>query len=258
MSSKKNQKSIPIFVIHSGNQERRKHIEKELAKKDLSFEFVLDGNQEDLTPQVLKKYFSNITNEFMGEVSPKTSCAYKHILVYEKIIKKKIKQAIIFEDDIVLHDDFLTFLNKISVEIKKRNLTNYLISLENSSLYIVTRPKKGVYLYYKQSSQRGTGAALISYECAHNIVKYIKEKKCYFPIDWMQTALAKKDLINIYWAHPTIAEQNSYNGKFDSLLDPLAKKSTMRRVNHFYKKVKIKFIYLFHKVNFYLRKNFFN
>ncbi len=234
--------NIPrVFAIHvQGNHERREHIEKEFKKKALTFELILKGNQEDLNDKVLKKYFLGS----MREISPRTSCCYKHLLAYQKMASEKVGQALIFEDDIILYKNFITQLNQVLLEVKQKNLKNYLISLEDYSLRVITDPKKNQFLYRKKSG-RCAGAYLIDHEFAHNFLNFIK-KKCHLPIDWMHNLAAQEGIIAIYWAHPSLCEQKSHNGDFDSLLDLRVKKGLLRKLNHYYKKyIKKKFYSLF-------------
>ncbi len=222
----------PIFVVHvRGNKLREEHVKKELSDKNLSFEFILDGNKEDLNDAILKKYFS----EGFAEASSATSCVYKHILIYKKILAEKIEQALIFEDDIVLYKDFLKILDSVLNETQQKGLENYLISLESYSLNIITKPKKNQFLYRKESG-RCAGAYLVDYKFAYNAIRFVEQKKCHLQIDWMHNIMAKQGVINVYWAHPPIAEQKSHNGTFDSLLNPDMKRSFFRRLNHNYKK----------------------
>ena len=193
-------KNIPIFVIHvHGNQERREHIERELHKKNLSFDFILKGNQKDLTKSILKKYF----RAPMDRVTPGTSCAYKHILVYQKMLKEKIKQALIFEDDIVLYDDFLAYFDKICSEIERKKLRGYLVSLDDYSLKVITKSKKNQFLYPKKSG-RGAGSYIVDFEFACSFMHFVEKEKCHLPIDHMHNTASSKSVINIYWAHPGI------------------------------------------------------
>jgi len=47
----------------------------------------------------------------------------------------------------------------------------------------------------------------------------ISANKCHLPIDWFHNYCSRKGLIQIYWAHPTIATQGSLNGKLRSTID---------------------------------------
>ena len=47
-----------ILVVHvRGQEERRAFMEKQMEKLGWPHEYILDGNVEDLTPEVLDRYF---------------------------------------------------------------------------------------------------------------------------------------------------------------------------------------------------------
>ena len=49
--------SLPIFVLHvrEGYEDRAAHIDAMMARLGLSFEYMLDGDKCDLTPEVLDR-----------------------------------------------------------------------------------------------------------------------------------------------------------------------------------------------------------
>lgn len=208
---------LKIFIIHvKGSSERKKHILKELKKFNLNAEFILDGNKEDLTDERLEKYFS----DEMHEVTGQTSCALKHIFAYEKTIEQTAQQILIFEDDIILKSNFKEVINLIFNEIKKRKLSNYLISLENTNHnYIKKSELIENQLLYKKVNGRCTGAYLIDYKCAKNMLSDIYKNRCNKAIDWFHNSMSSNNNIDIYWSYPHIAEQASHSGKMPSLID---------------------------------------
>lgn len=94
-----------VFVIHvsEGYEERRHHIDKHLPERGIAnFEYMLRGDIKDLTPEVKAKYFRE------NDKLPELSCAYKHVLAYEKMVKRGIERALILEDDAFLANNALT------------------------------------------------------------------------------------------------------------------------------------------------------
>ena len=228
------------YIIHvSTDFEREKHIRKEIAKTSFDFTFINEGDRKDLTTEVLARYFMG-----MMVVSAATSCAYKHILAYKDMVDNQVDYAIVLEDDIYLYEKFEKTVAKILAEIKEQNLSNCLISLEDSNLRYVkgSEREKGRLLYPKKDG-RFAGAYLLDIECAKSIVQEIETHKCQTTIDWLHKTYSDKGLINIYWLHPPIAIQGSLNGKIPSLIDGRYKrgKSLFRpisfAVTKFYKKL---------------------
>ncbi len=126
------------YIIHvSDAYDREKHILKEVENKNLNFAFINQGDKSDLSTAVLDTYFAGK----MATVSAATSCAYKHILSYEKMLANHEDLALILEDDICFYANF-SEINKILDEIKRRKLSNFIISLEDSILRYVPRSER--------------------------------------------------------------------------------------------------------------------
>lgn len=208
---------IKTFVIHvRGNKERENHIRKELGKHCIEFEFILDGNKEDIPPFYLEKYF----RDDFKKKSPQTSCVLKHLLAYEKIVENKIPMALIFEDDIELFDSFQKVFEQSVIEAKKENLTGFIISYESSNQKFISKSEEeqGKYVYLKNHG-RCAGAYLVDLKAAITILENAEKQKCNMNVDWFHNELSDNEKLKIYWCHPPIAEQQSHSGKVQSLLD---------------------------------------
>ncbi len=210
-------KSLKTYIIHVRTAiEREKHMQLQLINRKLDYRYVLDGDQQDLNPEVLKKYFTGS----MQQVSAMASCAFKHFLAYESILADQIDYALILEDDIYLNRRFDALSEDILTEVTQRGLSNFLISLEDSNLKYVrgSQRKPGQYIY-KAKRGRMAGAYLIDKVCAENILVKIQKTKCHLPVDWFHNFCSDHGIIDIYWSHPTVATQGSLNGKIKSMID---------------------------------------
>ena len=189
---------------------------RQLNGKNLQLTWILQGNQSDLTPEVLEKYFSGE----MKSISPATSCAFKHLLAYEALIKSGSESGLILEDDIFLDAAFSTRLQKIEKEISERKLHKYLISLEDSSLtYVKGSERIPGQMLYPNSKGRMAGAYLIDREGAVALLDLVQRHRCHLPVDWFHNFAAEMGIIQIYWAHPVLATQGSLNGAIPTTLD---------------------------------------
>ena len=213
-----------VFVIHvKGVDHRLKHMQQELVKANLSAEFILEGDKHELNSGILANYFTGK----MAVVSNASSCAYKHIKAYEEIVRMELPEAIIFEDDIYLDKHFSEKLQQCKSEIKTRQLENYIISLEETSLRYVkgSKREKGT-LLYPNSRGRMAGAYLVDYKAASNMLADLAQNKTDQAIDWYHNHCINKHIINMFWIHPTIAIQGSISGRLDSTI-------SNRRTNYF-------------------------
>lgn len=179
--------------------------------------FIQAGDLETISAEILDKYFGGELNS----LKPEVSCAYKHMLAYAEIAgENQSACALILEDDIYCSPGFCAGLNKIMAEIKQRQLDNYLISLDDSDLkYASGSERRKNILLYKKLKFRGSGAYLIDGTAARSMLSEIESNRCNLPIDWFIKHCAEKGLVNVYWAHPTVAWQGSADGTIKSLID---------------------------------------
>lgn len=208
---------MKTYIIHvSDNTLRKKHIEGQIKGRNLDTHYITEGDKKDLSEAVLTTYFK----DRMDVVSAGTSCAYKHILAYEKIAASKDEMALILEDDIYLYTDFDLSLKKFVDDIKSQKIENFLISIEDSLLRYVEKSKRAKgRLIYPKATGRAAGAYLIDKKAAINILKKIKADKVTLPIDLYHNVCSKENVIKFYWSHPTICCQGSINGKIRSDID---------------------------------------
>lgn len=223
MGVTKNSKPIlTTFVLHvkQGYEKRLEHIEKMLLGKKIDFELILDGDICDLNNDLLDEFFAGS----MCRMSAQTSCAYKHILCFKKIVSENLEYALILEDDIFLLDNFNDILNKAIVE-RSGDCCAWYVGFEATCLMYVPRSqrKKGV-VTYKSDPLQCTGAYLVNQATARNILAELECAKCELPIDWYLDRLQKRGVFNLYWSYPVVAEQGSHNGKMNSSLSSKYKK----------------------------------
>ncbi len=207
---------MKTYVIHvSDAYDREKHMLNQLEGKDLDFSFITEGDKSDLNDAILNKYFKGK----MSTVSNATSCAYKHLLAYDKISKGDDDIAMIVEDDIRFYSNF-PMIKEILTEIEQRNIRNFMVSLEDSNLKYVPKSDrvKGKKIYQKNKG-RLAGCYLMDKEGARNVLRYIEKEKTDLPIDWFHNVCANQNIINIFWSHPAIAVQGSLDGTIKSLID---------------------------------------
>lgn len=231
--------AVPVFVAHvkKGYEERRVHIERHLQSHGIDFEFMLNGDIPDITSQHLERYFKGQMKTSNGI----TSCALKHFFICEEIINRNYQGALILEDDIFLSDNFTIVFNATMKEAAKESLDDQslMISYENSNLKFIPADEqvKDRFLY-RRDKGRCTGAYFVNRTAAQKIIDHAVKEKCGVPIDYFHNDLSKAKELNIYWCHPTVAEQGSHNGLFASGIAG-RKKGFVRRlkwlVQKFYK-----------------------
>jgi len=207
------------YIVHvkQGYEARRLHMKQLMDKHQISnYTWMLDWDISDITEEMLNQYFKGE----MLQKCPATSCALKHIYIYEAIVKANHKISLVLEDDIFFSHKFNQICNSCVKEIQAFQNKNLIASLENSTQLFIPkhRQKIGTHLYSVNKS-RAAGAYLITLEGAKAILNEIKKNKCHQAIDWYQNALINNNALTYYWCEPPIAEQGSHNGVFKSSID---------------------------------------
>jgi glycosyl transferase family 25 len=212
-----------VYIVHvrADDGKRRKFITAEMQRHNIDFEFMLDGDMSDMNADNMACFFT--PNLVQNGPTPRESCAYKHLLIYKKMIDERVPAALIFEDDAFLAPEFNAVFNATMREIQERpdiDPNRAFISYENSGLRFVSKKEKihGQHLY-KSNQTRCAGAYYIPLELAERIYNFTLQHPCNFGIDWQHKLMAEQNELDVYWCEPAVVEQGSHNGKLPTLLD---------------------------------------
>lgn len=218
-----------IYVVHAktGYEVHEERINRLFPEMGMEHEFVTDGDISNFTPELLGKYFCPEISSNLSQGA--LSCTLNHILSYEKIVKNQNRYALIFENDPFFLGDFPCSIASLAREAEELE-PGFIISLENSTLrfppYKTIKKDK---LIYEADNGRCAGAYLIDFLAAETILKDLKANKCTQVIDWWHNSMIDRNIIKVYWAHPTLTEQGSHNGLMSSPLST-SKKNMARRI----------------------------
>ncbi len=207
-----------IYVVHgiTGYESREAMLENVLKKQyGLSYELVTEYHDSLVNENLIKNYFNQEARESLHRGA--LYCTLVHILIYEKIIQNNNRFALIFENDVCfIGTDFLEKI-KLVVEEAKKLEEGFIISIENTTLEFPSWKivKKGKYLY-EALSGRCAGAYLIDKKGAEIMLNDATTVKCCNVIDWWHNDMINRKIIRMYWAHPPLTEQGSFNGKLNS------------------------------------------
>lgn len=215
------QKSIFVVHVSEGYEDRFEHIEKMLGEMNLKHEYMLRGDIKDITEAVKKKYFK-VSDDFNSPSA--MSCALKHVLICEEIVERNLPGALVLEDDIILHKNFLPIFKLSMKQLSEWNVSTsqggVIINYEDTRLRFVerSRRKRGVVIY-KGDRDRMTGCFYINNAAARILLDRMKQEGGMDrPIDLYQRHLLDLGLIEYLWCEPTIATQGSHVGLFKSAI----------------------------------------
>lgn len=215
--------STKILIVHATRlTDRAKRMSEQLDKicggGNFSYKFIIEGDKEQLTDDILDRWF--VKNTVMHNPSGATSCAMKHILACRYIVDHNLPEALIMEDDIELHSDFVEKFELSMAEYRAKYAgLPVMISYEDSTLQFVprSRRKPGVMLYDADKG-RYTGIFLINNHGARAVLKAAEEMKLHLPIDGYHTYLIGLGRLRCLWSHPAIATQGSFTGQYSSAI----------------------------------------
>lgn len=217
-----------ILIVHATKlTERAKRMSEQLdrlcahninGKGDLSYQFIREGDKEMLTDDILDKWFAKGSTMYGKHGG--TSCAMKHILACQYIIDNNLPEALIMEDDIELHANFIEKFEQ-SMEEYRRKYADIpvMISYEDSTLQFIPRSqrKPGVMLYNADKG-RYTGIYLINNHGAKAVLEAARNEKIHLPIDGYHTYLIGRGKLKCLWSQPAIATQGSFTGLYSSAI----------------------------------------
>ena len=207
-----------IYVVHgiSGYESREIMLDNVLHKQfGLPYELVTESRDTLENEALIRKYFKADILKVLNKGA--LYCTLVHILIYEKIIQNNNQFALIFENDVCfIGKDFIEKIALVVNEVKQLE-EGFIISIENTTLEFPSWKivKKGKYLY-EALSGRCAGAYLIDKKAAEIMIKDAIEQKCGKVIDWWHNDMIDRKIIKMYWAHPPLTEQGSFNGKLNS------------------------------------------
>ncbi|MEM1450340.1 MAG: glycosyltransferase family 25 protein [Planctomycetota bacterium] len=206
---------LPIHVAHvkEGYEDRRASIERQLAEAGLEFSFMLDGDIPDLSEERLERWFS----DYMRSASPTTSCACKHLLIWEDLVASGARAALVLEDDALLAGNFVEVVQAAVVELEREHRLDdpWFVSLENSTLrFVPSKDRRAGRYLYPASKGRCTGAYLIGAAFAKQMLEGAEGGGMDQPVDHYIDRYLARDDIQSFWCEPTVVEQGSHAGIF--------------------------------------------
>lgn len=209
---------MKIFVIHYKKLvDRKNHMLKQFEKYNITdYEFIEIDRDE------LQKYDLSIFEEKF--TNPQKAIFLSHCYAYNQI-KDNYDEALIFEDDVILSDNFITIFNNYLKELP--SYYDMLFIGNGCNLHI---PKDNLiankYIYEKCLEATdwggdGCGRCIDSYlvnkKCAIKLCEYINNitYKININTDWWLNRAARDINFKVYWAEPTITMQGSENSLFN-------------------------------------------
>lgn len=198
---------MKIFVCHYAKlTERKEHILKQFEKENITdFEFIEKFDKDEITEEEASFFPPNHKKDIM-------SLSLKHFFIYEEVLQK-YDYALVFEDDVMLEDNFLEKLNKYIDELPEDYHMLYIG--DGCSLHVPDDKRVDNVSVYKMNGSRCTDSYVISKKGAEKLLQYKESGHSNEQaIDWWLNFAYRTLDLNYYWCEPTIVKQGSQNGLF--------------------------------------------
>lgn len=220
---------LPAYVIHAKSlPERAAHIQCELDRAGIAFEWVLDFDADEITPDVDRAYFSPDANLSMRQ----KSCALKHIVAMQRIRARGQDLAVIFEDDAQLVPDFVAKLARVLEDAERWPRPRILHLGAATNFYTPAAQLQPGRIVHAGNRVRNMEAYVLGAVEAQARLDWISRHPMHEPIDIAFNTGDPAMGIPFLWPEPPLAEQGSLNGAF---------KSSLASKNHSQARLRIQF-----------------
>ena len=239
MSIAKNKQLDHIYVLNVKKFiQRRAFMEKQLAEAGLQAEFIFDWDANELTDEIVDRYFSKQNTLSAAQ----KSCALKHITALQKIAASNSSFNLILEDDAVLAKNFSFGLQRAITQSEQFSGDKVIYIGSGGNFFTPKSQRKpGQYLYLGVRG-RFADSYIIDSITAEKRLDWIITHKVNNPIDNQFEQIDKQLGIKIVWLEDPVVEQGSKNGLFDSALES-APPTWLQNLLFNFEKLKRKYIY---------------
>jgi len=191
--------------------DRIEHIQQELSKNNISFDFVFDFDIVDITDEDLA-IFSHSNMEM-----PHKSLVLKNIAVWKRMVKDNVSRALVLEDDAILNHDFRANIHKI-ITAADALAPGYLIFLGGADTKL---PKDFLESPETLIPRRMTTADgfIIDNTLAKKRLQWLKNNSINLPADGLMCKIDEDIGALHYWPKQAIVQQASCTGQFKTTLD---------------------------------------
>jgi glycosyl transferase family 25 len=207
---------LPAYVIHAKSlPERTAHIQRELDRVGIAFEWVLDYDADEIPIDLDRIYFQAGADLTLGQ----KSCALKHIVAMQRIRDRNQDLALIFEDDALLVPDFADQLQRVLRDAQRWPRPRILHLGAATNFYTPASALEPGRLLYEGNRVRNMEAYVLGALEAQARLDWLARHPMNEPIDIAFNRGDPKMGIPFLWPEPPLAEQGSLNGVFKSSLN---------------------------------------
>jgi glycosyl transferase family 25 len=202
--------AVPIFVISLGDAvDRRAAIAQKMQELGFDFTFVdaVDGRQMKVIEQ--PGYDAPARLRYFGVhlKGGEWGCLLSHKNIYDRMVKDNIPAAVIFEDDVIIADNFPGVLHDILNMDLDYDVVRFMGSnkIARKGYRHIAQVDGGLWLGRLPSIHGGAHAYLMSLRGAKKMVNYFARHKIAVPIDTLLGRCWETGL-NVYAVNPVVRQ----------------------------------------------------
>lgn len=218
--------------------DRIRHIQDQLSKQNISFEFIFDHDVGDFDPQERGQF----TDDY--QLTPAhQSITLKHIKAWKNCVEQGHSRILILEDDLVLKPRFVARLG-LYLE-KLRGIDSYLLFLGGADTRVSIRQLLFGRPIFERAI-RTADAYVTDFAACSKRLQWLELNKISSPADHLIVEIDKSVGITQYWTTAYLAEQGSVFGLFESKLDSFRGKHSrfFNRARYIFRKIKNRAIWV--------------
>lgn len=204
-----------VFVLSVRSfHDRIAHIEAELQRHGIAFEWIFEHDAAELTPELIEATFAPSD---MGP--PQQSLVLKHIETWKRCVARDYRRVLVFEDDAMLASDFAQVFGA-AMQAANAIEQPYMVYLGcGDNKYVSPAPSSGSVLVKANLALPATDAIVVDQSAARLRLEYVGRQKITRPADWLMREADAAMGVAHYWLTEPIVEQGSMTGRFASVLD---------------------------------------
>ena len=201
-----------VFVLSVRSfADRIAHIQAELARQAIEFEFVFDYDANAIPEDVIERRFAPSDMKRSHQ-----SLVLKHIRTWELMRERNLARVLVFEDDALLAPDFVAGLGEALREAQALppGWCIYLGRGNNQHMGARSGPA-----LLPGGLLPATDALVFDRAAAERRLDHLATRRITRPADWLIRETDAAVGVPHYWLRTPLVEQGSMNGRFDSVLD---------------------------------------
>ena len=210
-----NRRVDAVFVLSVRTfHDRIRHIERELGRHGIAFEWVFEHDADALTQQEIDAVFGPSDLKRSHQ-----SLVLKHIATWRCCVQRGYRRVLVFEDDAVLARDFERVFDTAMDEADQLDRP-YMVYLGcGDNRYVEGARRSPTMLVDPDIELPATDATVLDRHAAELRLEYVTRHKVTRPADWLMREADAAMGVAHYWLREPIVEQGSMNGRFVSVLD---------------------------------------